>query len=360
MIALLLALAELIAAPSYVALADPPAAIAISASGRVFVAFSRADDPSVARSLVELRGSGASGFPPGFAQDDGPPGPRRLLSITALTVDAEDRLWILDSGKVGTNVLERGAAQLLAIDLASGQLTRRIAIPAAAAGADAELRGLQVDSRRGVAYVGDAAAEGPNAILVVELASGEVVRRLEGLGETRPDPVRVLRSEGRALVLARGPRKGAPLRRGVSALALTPDGDQLWFASQTSHRLSRVPTAALTDRALGDAELRAIVVDAGDMGFATAAMLCDPSGELYVGDVEGGAVRRYASRDRRWELIADGEWLTWPSAIARHPDGSLLVGASQANRGPALRGWDQRRRPFLIVRLVLDEPHAAR
>ena len=67
-----------------------PVGITASSDGRVFVSFSRAIDPTVSLSVAELVDGTAKSFPPGFEQDEGTPGPDRLLSVQSVVVDAED------------------------------------------------------------------------------------------------------------------------------------------------------------------------------------------------------------------------------------------------------------------------------
>lgn len=330
-----------------------PVGIAASQDGRIFLAFSRAIDPKQPFSVAELSNGQPMPFPPGFRQDDGPPADDRLLAVQALTIDGQNRLWILDSAKVGTSAIEPGAPKLIAIDLASGNAVQTIRFPASIAGKTAFLNDVRIDLTRNRAYLTDASGEGPNGIVVVDLASGNSWRRLNDHPSTKPDRNLVLVAEGYPLIQRNGPNKGQPMMLGADGIALSGDNRWLYYSPLTSHELYRVDAAALADRSRSDADVASTVQDLGNKNFAADGLLEDAQGRIYATDFEHSAIHRLDSSGR-WETIVSNSDVAWPDTFALQSDGTLLVTATQIHWSPRIRGFDQRKRPFRIYRIQTD------
>ncbi len=341
------------AAPeSFAKLPQVPVGITSSSDGRVFVSFSRAIDPTAALSVAELEGGLAKPFPPELDQAQGDPSSTRLLSVQSLWVDANDVLWILDSGKVGDEPVAAGAPQLIAYDLERKSVVHHLSFSAEAAGPRSFLNDLRVDLDRGpqgTVFITDASPQGPNAIVVVDVATGRVTRALENHPSVKPDPRVLLKVDGRPLVQLQAPNTGKPFNVGVDGLALSADG-WLYYSPLTSRHLYRVPAAALVR---GDAA--SAVEDLGDKGFACDGLLVDAQGRLYAADFENGAIKRRSTAGR-WETIAEGGPLIWPDTMTLLSSGRLLVTATQIQRSERFRPRDDRHRPFrvVLVRLPVD------
>lgn len=330
--------------------------VAVSRTGRIFVSFSRAIDEREPFSLAELVGDRPALFPPGLRQDGGVPAPDRLLSVQALTVDATDRLWILDTAKVGQAPIVPGTPKLVAVDLATNQVVQTIFFPPAVAGATAMLNDIRIDlgkGKAGVAFLTDSSSQGPNGLVVVDLATGTAMRRLDDHPSTRPDPTLLTFSEGQPLIVRQGPDAGRPNRVGADGIALDADGHHLYYRPLTSHRLYRVSSDALADPAMTDASVAATIEDLGDLGFASDGMLGDAQGRLYLTDYEHNAIHR-RNRDGGIDTIAQGSELLWPDSMSLRADGTLICTATQIERSARLRGSDQRIRPFLVWQIATD------
>jgi sugar lactone lactonase YvrE len=333
-----------------------PVGVASSSDGRVFLAFSRAIDPAAPYSVAELQAGGPVLFPPGFEQDAGGPDQARLLSVQSVFVDARDRLWILDSGKVGNRPVAPASPKLIAYDLKMDEELVSLGFPPEVAGPTSFLNDVRLDLGRGeagVAYITDASSEGPNAIVVIDLATGIAMRRLEGHPSVIPEPKRTLVVQGTPLVEQRGRAKGQPLRLGVDGIALSADGKYVYYSPLTSHRLYRVSADALADPTRTDEEVAATVEDLGDKGFAADGLLGDAQGRLYVTDLEHSAIRRRAP-DGRWQTVMHDPSLHWPDTLALQPDGTLLFTVTQIDRSARFRGRDRRVRPFSLYRVETD------
>ncbi|QSQ27638.1 SMP-30/gluconolactonase/LRE family protein [Pyxidicoccus parkwayensis] len=333
-----------------------PVGIAVSKDGRTFLAFSRAIDPKNPYSVAELKDGKPQLYPPGLKQDEGSPAPDRLLAVQALTVDARNRLWILDSGKVGTNAILPGTPKLLAVDLGTNKVVRTVTFPSAIAGATAFLNDVVVDLSRGkegMAFLTDASGEGPNGLVVVDLATGHATRRLNDHPSTKSDPDRVLNIHGQPLVQKQGPAIGEPVRLGSDGIALSADGRWVYYSPLTSHHLYRVSADALGDMKRGDADVVATVEDLGDKGFASDGLLGDAQGRIYLTDLENDAIHR-RTPDGKTELVVKSPQLRWPDSMALEPDGTLVFTVTQIDLSPRFQGKDARVKPFQVYEVKTD------
>jgi sugar lactone lactonase YvrE len=333
-----------------------PVGIVVSGSGRLFLSFSRAIDENEPFSLAEVKNGKTELYPPGLAQELGAPAPDRLLSVQALTVDAADRLWIIDTAKVGQNPIVPGTAKLVGVDLASDRVVATFFFPPEVAGASALVNDVRVDLRRGaggMAFFTDSSTDGPNGLIVLDLATGQSWRRLNDHPSTKPDPGFVGRSEGQPLIVRKGPKSGQPYRAGSDGIALDADGHHLWYSPLSSRHLYRVDADRLADPNAGEAEVAATVEDLGDRGFASDGLLGDEEGRLYLTDYENQAIHR-RSADGTIDVVASDDRLLWPDSMTLGSDGTLYFTATQIERSSLLRGGDERLRPFTVWRIDTD------
>jgi sugar lactone lactonase YvrE len=330
--------------------------VAASPDDRTFYTFSRAIDETEPLSLGEHAGGDAVvPYPPGWTQDATGATPTNLLSVQAVTVDAQDRLWILDTAKVGQAPIVPGTPKLVAVDLATDETVQTIYFPPEVAGPTAMLNDVRIDLSKGaagVAFLTDSSSQGPNALVVVDLASGTSMRRLNDHPTVKPEPITVM-CEGDPLIVAEGPMAGEPYRVGADGIALDADHHHLYYRALTAHHLYRVNTDALADPAVSDAEVAATIEDLGDLGFASDGLLSDSTGRLYLTDYEHNQVRR-RDPDGTIETVAAGDDLLWPDTLALRLDGTLVITATQIERGKHLRGTDQRMRPFTVWQTPTD------
>jgi sugar lactone lactonase YvrE len=333
-----------------------PTGVAVSRAGRVFLCAPRWGDP-VAATVVELRDGAAVPFPDAAtAGADGDPA-ARLVSVQSVVVDAAERLWALDTGIAGGRA-EPGAAKLVAWDLAAGAPAApalTVPFPANVMVPGTYLNDVRVDTRRGAAgtaYVTDSSAAGPNGILVVDLATGTVRRRLAGHPSVRPDPSFMPVVEGHPLRYRRAEGSSAPFAVGADGIALSPDGATLYYCPLSARRLYGVATAVLADTAASDDAVAAAVQDLGDKP-ASDGLETDATGRLYVTAYELDAIL-VRGTDGTWGPLVRDARLLWPDTLAAAASGHLYVVANQLHRQPAFHGGtDRRRPPYLVARVPI-------
>jgi sugar lactone lactonase YvrE len=127
--------------------------------------------------VAEIRDGEAFAYPDEATNQTDPDDPAAaLVSVQSVVVDPADRLWILDTGSPLFQPTEYGGPKLLCVDLTTDKVIKKILFPRYVALPTTYLNDVRFDLRRGaegMAYITDSAQDGPNGIIVVDLATGE-------------------------------------------------------------------------------------------------------------------------------------------------------------------------------------------
>jgi sugar lactone lactonase YvrE len=336
-----------------------PTGVTVANSGRIFVNFPRWGD-QVEYTAAELKNGKTTPYPSAdinrYAETDNPA--EKLVSVQSVVVDPTgNRLWILDTGSIAFGPVAPGGAKLIAVDLANNQIVKKIVFPADVALFTTYLNDIRFDLHRGAegtAFITDSSTPGPNAIIVVDLASGKSWRRLNNHPSTRPDPGFVPVVEGEILqfrIMGQPPHRFAV---GADGIAISADGNILYYSPLTSRHLFSVSVAALVDQSKSDAEVAATVTDYGEKGGASDGLESDAQGRVYVGDYEHNAIHRRTSAGDIETLVHDPR-LLWPDTMSLAFDGYLYVTANQLERqGVFHYGQDLRQKPYVLFRVKVD------
>lgn len=336
-----------------------PTGVTVSHRGRIFVNFPQWGD-DVSFTVAELRDGRPVAYPDGaINQPQGPDDAERLVSVQSVVVDPADRLWILDTGSPMFQPTQEGGPKLVCVDLASDRVAKRILFPPDVALPTTYLNDVRFDLRRGaegIAYITDSAQQGPNGIIVVDLASGESWRRLHDHPSTKaeqlPDFLPIV--EGRPFLEQQDGTVKQGAGMGSDGIAISADGARLYYCPLGSRRLWSVATDALADRSLDEEAVAATVRDEGDRGGASDGLESDAGGYIYTTNYEHNAILR--RRDGGvWETVAHDPRLLWPDTMSIAADGYLYVTANQLHRQARYhRGKDLRRKPYSLFRIKLD------
>ena len=226
--------------------------------------------------------------------------------------------------------------------------------------AESSLNDLRVDVRdgRALAYITDQGQGGQGAILAVDLASGQVSRRLADHPSTATQEGVVKVVELRPVMERKGDAPAKHPKGGANGIAISPDGRRLYYAPLMSRRLYAVETAALLDPNVSDAALAATVQDLGEKGM-TGGLACDDRDRVYLTLQEADAIAR-RHPDGRIEVLASDPRLLWPDTFHLAADGWLYVNAAQVQRRAEFRcGDDRQKPPYDVFRLRIDAGPAA-
>jgi sugar lactone lactonase YvrE len=336
-----------------------PTGVSVSHSGRVFVCFPKWGD-DVGFTVGELRDGEVVAYPSQELNDNrSDTDPERLVSVQSIVVDPADRLWLLDTGSPLFQPTGHGGPKLVCVDLATDRVRQTVLFPTDVALPTTYLNDVRFDLRRGdagAAFITDSSDQGPNGLIVVDLATGESWRRLHEHPSTRatlPPDLRMV-VEGQDFCERAPDGSTSPVRMGADGIAIAADGSRLYYCPLAARHWYSVAVDALLDRSQDDDAVAATVVDEGDKGCVSDGLETDDAGRLYVTDGEHDAVHRRLP-DGSWETVVHDPRLLWPDTMSVAADGHLYVTANQLFRQEKYRGGeDQRRRPYVLFRTPID------
>lgn len=343
-----------------------PTGVTVSQEGRIFVNFPKWGD-EVSFTVGEIRaGEGrVVAYPDETINQTNPNDlAAALVSVQSVVVDPVDRLWILDTGSPLFQPTKYGGPKLVCVDLKTNQVIKKILFPQSVALPTTYLNDIRFDLRigkEGVAYITDSSQNGPNGIIVVDLASGESWRRLNDHPSTKSADLQSFLPivEGRAFVVKQqqdennGSVKVAA-NMGSDGVAISATGELLYYCPLASRKLFSVSTKGLIDRTRDDQYVSQTVRDEGDKGGASDGLESDAEGRIYVTNYEHNSILR-RNQDGEWETIVHDPRLLWPDTLSLASNGYLYVTANQLHRQARFHnGQDMRRKPYVLFRIKVD------
>jgi Gluconolactonase len=276
---------------------------------------------------------------------------RTFICVQSVYVDPENpqTLWILDPASPKFGGVVPGGAKLVAVDLRTDIVQRVFVFDSTTAPPGSYLNDVRVSADQERAYITDSNLGG---LVVVDLLDGSARRVLDDHPSTAADTSYVLRVGDGELRTA----DGSVPQIASDGLALSPNGESLYYHALTGAHLYRVPTAALNDPDRPADRLAAQVEDLGETGV-TDGMIAGPDGTIYHTALEDDAIVGWHPERGLDTLITDAR-LRWPDSFALGPDGDLYVTTSQIHLMPQYNdGMSQRTEPYRVFRHSL--PSAA-
>lgn len=213
-----------------------------------------------------------------------------LIAVQSVVIDSIDRLWILDTGRPidpisGSQVAAvPGGPKLIGVNLTTNEIFTTITFPSTVALPTGYLNDVRFDLRpeltssgQGIAYLTDSDGEG---LIVVDLGSGESWQHLYA-----QDVAATHAEEGfTGFIWGTAGVKGG----GADGIALSPDGETLYFGPISSRTLYSVPNSLLRQQG-NESAVVAAVENLGQKGWSDG-FECDSNGILYVGNNELNAI----------------------------------------------------------------------
>jgi sugar lactone lactonase YvrE len=331
-----------------------PTGVTVSHEGRVFVTFPRWEDP-VAATLVELRDGIEVPFPDAQLQRGDTPD--ALLSVQSAVVDAKNRLWAVDCGSINMDPI-RGFEwpKLVCVDLTSNRVIKTIHFPEGVIHRKSYLNDVRFDLRRGsegMAFITDSSSEGPNGIIVVDLASGRRWRRLHEHPSVMANPTFSAVLEGEPLMLRKPNQSPKPLSVGSDGIAISADGERLFYCPLASRQLHSVSIDALVDQKVSVQKV-ADTVTTERRNFASDGLESDSKNRIYLTDWEHNAIHVRTGENSFETLVADAQ-MWWPDTLSLAKDGYLYITSNQLHRQAKFHGGQDRRvRPFYLYRIKVN------
>jgi sugar lactone lactonase YvrE len=290
---------------------EPIGNVAVSAGGRLFFTVHPEARPDGPR-LLEWRNGQAVPFPEPEIQA------AIFETPLGIVVDRKNRLWVIDPANHGI-----GRPRIVAIDLATNLVVHEHVFPRSIAPIGSFLQDLQADPSGRMIYIADASfwRKAP-AIIVYDSLTRRSRRVLEG-HESTPAQDWLIRTPARDMNFLGGM---VPLKIGLDGIAMDPAGQWLTFGAMSNDTLYRVPARALADGELSPADLAAKVETLGKKPLSDG-LSADLSGNVYITDVERGAVLRLAPGGQLSTIVRSPR-IRWADGLSFGPDGWLYLADS--------------------------------
>jgi len=262
-----------------------------------------------------------------------------FVCVQSVVVDKEDALWILDAAAPMLMSIVPGGPKLVKVDLKTNKVTRVIAFSPDVAKTHTYLNDVRFDNQRHFAYITDS---GMGGIIIVDLASGKSHRALDGDPSVMPDKKIKIVIEGKAVV---GPTGETPAFHS-DAIALSPDGNFLYYQAIASNTLYRVATDSLRDpNGTPKAEKYATT-------FALDGIWMDSDSNIYLSNVQSESVSRL-NPDKTIQVVVTDRRLQWPDTFSQGPDKSIYISASHINESPSYnKGKSTRTTPYAVFKFT--------
>ena len=317
---------------------SPPACVAVSADGRVFVdlhAFGHPKrfSPNVLFEIIDGR---PVPFPDAETQSD-------LRAPFGLTVDRQNRLWTVESGG-----LEGFQTRIIAFDLETGQRVVDIRLPKDVATFAQDLR-ITSDGRMIVlADTGLFRFTAPS-LWVVDAQTGHVVRRFTDHPSLVPEDYFIRRFDGAPHRLAYGL---ISFQVGVDGLSISDDGQWLYYATMTHRGLYRLRLSALLDP---QQDVAASVERVGDKPQSDGIEV-GADGTVVLTDIENHGLATVDASGRLQTLVKVTD-VIWADSVALAPNGDVYFTDSaipayvQPFATPPPKAILEGRAPFKVYRV---------
>ena len=265
----------------------------------------------------------------------------KWVCVQSVYFDDKGDLWILDPAAPKLKKIQ-GEARLVKMNKANNTAERTYSFNSIIPDT-AYMNDVRVDTKINYAYLTESKGGG---IVVVDLASGKMRRLLSNHPSTKSDPSFKYIIDGHELM-----KDGKPARFNSDGIALSPDGDWLYYKAITDDRLYRIRTQFLRDSSMSDSSVGQHVQDLGHFA-STDGMIFDSKGNLYLGDPRTYSIIKI-SPDLKMTTVIKDERLIWPDSYSI-ADGYLYISCSQINKQPDFNeGVNKRTTPYTVYRLKL-------
>ncbi|OWP64320.1 hypothetical protein CDA63_04600 [Hymenobacter amundsenii] len=262
--------------------------------------------------------------------------------------DPAGMLWVLDPASPGIKGTVPGGPKLVKIDPATNQVVQNIALPESVAPRKSYLNDVRVDPKTKYAYITES---GIGSLVVVDLQTGKARRLLAGHKSMMGDTTLNIKADGKLLVDPTG-KQG---QFNADGIALSQDGQYLYWKPLTSYALYRIKTEALRNPALSEAQLISQIEDLGKVP-ASDGMILDAQNNLYLSAFEDHSIKRRTPEGKIETAVQDPR-LEWPDTFAFSADGRTLYVTNSAIHKTATwnQGVGRQDQPYHIFKMTLPK-----
>lgn len=247
-----------------------------------------------------------------------------FVCVQSVFADRRGSLWIVDPSAPNAEKTIKNGPKIVQIDLATNKVKRVFAIGADVAGAASYLNDIRIAPDGRFAYLTDSGS--PGGLVVLSIESGQAWRVLSDDPSTQFDPTVVVHTDGRAL---RRPDGRQPLFN-ADSLALSKDGEVLYWQALTGKTLYRIKTSSLQSAAAaGQAQPEKVATTEPADGLWTGE-----NDEIYLSSIADNAIKIVNPANGSVQSVLTDSRLRWPDTFSQGPDGAIYVTASHIQDSP--------------------------
>lgn len=207
----------------------------------------------------------------------------------------------------------------------------------------------------GTAYITDSSSEGPNALIVVDFATGKSFRRLNQHSSVLSEDQFLMFAEGQPVYQTLPGYPPRAVNFAADSIAISSDGKTLYYCPINATKLYAVSTDALRDRTKSDAQVAATVrTVTGKM--PSDGLESDSAGNVYLTDPVTNSIHRWNPQTGLTETLVHDPRILWPDTMSLAADGYLYFTANQLHRQPTMHnGHDERVKPYQLFRIRVNQ-----
>lgn len=307
----------------------PPANIAVSEDGRIFMSTHLAYNPP--HKVVELLPDGS--FTPYPKADFFPP----LNGILGAIVDKKGIFWFIDT-IWGKDAMGR----VIGWDINKNELYKIFYIARPIVNDAYILNDMAVDRDNEAIYITETADATTSALLVLDLKTGLVRRVLNGSFATIPED-KPLIIDGVTVKM-----QGNEARVGVNPITIDVKNEWVYFAPMSGESLYRVKTKDLNNQKLSDKELTARVENYAPKPMGDGITM-DADNNIYVSDLSNNAIG-VITPDRKYKILyQDSHLLNWVEGFSTAGNAGIYATSNQLHKSPAFNNVKPTPNKFYIV-----------
>lgn len=333
-----------------------PTGVTISETGRIFVCFPRWGD-IVTYTVAEIVDNKLIPYPNSNINTINLKNPEStFISVQSVIADGNGFLWVLDTGAPNFSVPIKDGAKLVKINLDTNRIvdiftfTEDVVLPTTYLN---DIRFSPSAKEKRYAYITDSSIDVPGAMIVLDLKTRTAYRRLNGSLSTSANPFFIPKVEGEIWMNRNEKREISPVHIAVDGIAISPDGNILYFSSLSSRDLYGIETKYLRDFTISEEELEKYVHYITEKG-ASDGMITDNQGNIYAGDYENNSIRKI-SPTGRMETILHSPYILWTDTLTIGKDGYLYFIVNQLHRQSKYHyGRDLREKPYSLFRTYIN------
>ena len=265
-----------------------------------------------------------------------------INSVLGFEIDNEDNLYILDQGKISNNTALEGSIKILKYSLKNSTLLKEYIFNSEIADHNNSfLNDLVIDQNKKIAYISDSGIARDNilsnykpGIIVLDLEKSNAHRILSNHSSVFPDKSFWLHIDRKRV------KKDNPMMTGADGIALSCNGDTLFFCPLTGRMIYSILTLDI-EKAIKENKLNDITVYEGFKKEASDGLLASSKGNLYMTGIETGSI--YISKEieqdllrfdyKNFEIFKGNTTTMWPDTLAMK-DGYLYFVSNQLNNFP--------------------------